>query len=248
MDRKPILFTVNLLDNMLFGVRTRVGGFLLYQNLAMAKVLIVDDHTVVRRGIVQILKESIRLLEVRDVADPAEALKLVWDESWDLLVLDVGLGGRSGIDLLIEIRGFRPKLPVLVLTMYAEQQFAVRAIRAGADGYLLKSSAPDLLVDAARKLLSGGKYISPTLAERLANEAGNRFPQAPHEALSERELETVRMIASGQSVGEISEVLCLSVKTVSTYRARALEKLSLKNNAELMQYAIRHHLIEFGPT
>jgi len=214
----------------------------------MAKELIVDDHTVVRRGIVQILAGSISGLEIRDVGDPADALKLVWDEPWDLLVLDVGLGGRSGLDLLAEIRGFRAKLPVLVLTMYGEQQFAVRAIKSGADGYLLKSSAPDLLVDAVRKLLAGGKYISETLAERLANDATHRFSKAPHDNLSDRELEIVQMIASGQLVGEIAETLCLSVKTVSTYRSRALEKLDLRNNAEIMQYAIRHRLIDFGPT
>jgi len=143
-------------------------GSIDYQKLAMAKVLIVDDHIVVRRGIVQILAESISGLMVRDVGDPAAALRLVWDETWDLLVLDVGLGGRSGLDLLSEIRGFRAKLPILVLTMYGEQQFAVRAIKAGADGYLLKSSSPEVLVDAVRKVLGGGKYISATLAERLA--------------------------------------------------------------------------------
>jgi DNA-binding NarL/FixJ family response regulator len=193
---------------------------------------------------VQILIESFAGLVVKDVADPADALKLVWDEAWDLLILDLNLAGRSGLEVLGEVRKIRAKLPVLIMTMYPEDQFAVRAIKDGADGYLIKSSSPDVIAEAVRKILSGGKYISPTLAERLANEAARTGPQLLHEALSDRELDTVRMIASGQSVGQIAEKWCLSVKTISTYRARALDKLGLANNAAIMLYAIRHGLVE----
>ncbi|RPI50405.1 MAG: DNA-binding response regulator, partial [Chloroflexi bacterium] len=165
-------------------------------------------------------------------------------ETWDVVVLDISMPDRSGLDILKQIRSERPKLPVLVLSMYSEDQYAIRVLKAGASGYLTKDSAADELVKAIRKVVSGGRYVSPLLAEKLAFEIGDDSSRLPHEALSDREFQVLRMIAAGKSVKEIAAELSLSVKTVSTYRARLLEKMNLGTNAELIHYAIQNNLID----
>ena len=210
----------------------------------MIKILIVDDHAIVREGLKQILAETPDM----DVADEAcngrEAFEKVWESEYDVVVLDISMPGASGLEVLKQIRGVRPQLPVLILSIHPEGQYAVRALRAGASGYLTKESAPDELIEAVRKVSRGGKYISPALAERLAFdlEAGAYKPL--HESLSDREYQVLCLIASGKRVKDVGEELCLSVKTISTYRSRILEKMKMKNNAELTYYAIKHELVE----
>ena len=171
-------------------------------------------------------------------------MDLVRRREWDAVILDIGLPGRGGLDVLKDIKQEAPRLPVLILSMHPEEQYAVRAIRAGAAGYLTKEAAPEKLVDAVRKVVSGGRYISPELAERLATALTMDATRPLHASLSDREFAVLRLIASGQTVGDIADRLSLSVKTVSTYRARILEKMRLKNNAELMQYVLTNHLLD----
>jgi two-component system, NarL family, invasion response regulator UvrY len=208
------------------------------------RVLVADDHAVVRRGLRQMLAETRDVAVAAEAATAAEALELVRTQAFDAVVLDLSLPGRGGLDLLREIKGLKPELAVLVLTMHPEQQYAVRALKAGAAGYLTKETAPDLLVDALRRVAGGGRYVSPGLAEALAEHVEKGGEGAPHEALSDREFAVFRMLAAGRTVGQIAEELHLSVKTVSTYRTRLLEKMGLTSNAELMQYAFRHKLAE----
>jgi two-component system invasion response regulator UvrY len=170
-------------------------------------------------------------------------MDLIWNEKWDVVVLDITLPDRSGLDVLSSIRRTRPKLPVLVLSMHPENQFAVRVLKQGASGYMTKESAPAELVGAIRKVLAGGRYVSPTLAETLATDL-SRDERNPQEKLSDREFQVLRMLASGKTVSEIGQELFLSVKTISTYRSRILEKMGMKNNAELMHYAIQHRFVE----
>jgi DNA-binding NarL/FixJ family response regulator len=164
-------------------------------------------------------------------------------EKWDVALLDITLPGKSGLDLLKELKAARPRLPVLVLSAHPEDQFALRALKAGAGGYLTKDSAPEELVKAIRKILAGGRYVSPTLAEKLASNVRKDFTRLPHETLSDREYEVMCLIASGKTVTEIAGELSLSVKTISTYRTRILEKLGVKNSAAIVQYAIRSGLV-----
>ena len=171
-------------------------------------------------------------------------MNLVRQREWDAVILDIGLPGRGGLEVLKDIKQERPRLPVLVLSMHSEDQYAVRAIRAGAAGYLTKEAGPAKLVDAIRKIASGGRYISAEVAERLAAELTIDATQPLHALLSDREFDVLRMIASGQTVGDIAERLALSVKTVSTYRARILQKMRLKNNAEMMHYVHTNHLLD----
>lgn len=210
----------------------------------MIRVLIADDHAIVRRGIRELLAETPDIEVGAEAATPAEALERVRREPFDVAVLDLSLPGRGGLDLLAELKAERPELPVLILTMHPEDQYAVRALKAGAAGYLTKESAPEVLVDAVRRVAGGGRYVSPALAEKLALHIGGAAGSEPHEALSDREFQVLRLLAAGRTVGEIAEELSLSVKTVSTYRARVLRKMGLKTNAELMQYAFRHKLAD----
>ncbi len=206
------------------------------------RILIVDDHPIVRHGLKQTLGDAHEIGEIGEAATPQEALDLVRQREWDAVILDIGLPGRGGLDVLKEIKQELPRLPVLILSMHTEDQYAVRAVRAGAAGYLTKGAAMDHLVAAIRKVVTGGRYISPELAERLATELTADADRPLHALLSDREFEVFRLIAAGQTVGEIAERLSLSVKTISTYRARILEKMQLKNNAELMQYALTNRL------
>ena len=210
----------------------------------MARILIVDDHEVIRKGIIQILSSELPASVFLEAAHAVDALNLVWNEALNLVLLDVSLPGRGGMDLLKEIRSARPRLPVLVLSMHPEEQFATRALRAGASGYLNKGMLSETLVQAVRHVLAGGKYISAKTAELLTLELDQDASRAPHEQLSDRELDVLIRIATGEAVGEIAGELNLSVKTVSTYRTRILDKMGMKNNSELTRYAIRAGLVE----
>jgi two-component system, NarL family, invasion response regulator UvrY len=207
----------------------------------MSRVLLVDDHDVVRRGIRSILEDRVPAITIAEARSGDEALSQI-DDSFDAIVLDLSMPGRSGIELLIEIKHRFPKLPVLIMSLYGEEQFALRALRAGASGYLTKAAAPEQLVAAFERVVRGGRYISETLAERLAADVAGG-PSSPHDRLSDREFEVMRGIASGETVGEIAERMHLSVKTVSTYRARLLDKMGMETNADLMRYALDNGLV-----
>jgi two-component system, NarL family, invasion response regulator UvrY len=210
----------------------------------MAKILVVDDHPLVRRGVVQVLLEGFPGSQVDEASSPPEALKALSSNTWDLVVLDISLPGRSGLDLLKEIKAARPAIRVLMLSAFSESQYSTRTIRAGAAGYLTKESPPAILVQAARQIMNGGKFITPSSAELLASEVQLDSSRSPHELLSDREYDVLLKIASGLSVGQIADVMNLSAKTVSTYRTRILTKMGLKNNAELTHYALRNGMIE----
>lgn len=210
----------------------------------MIKVLLADDHAVVRQGMKQILRDVPELIVAGEASDGDQTLERLRAEDWDLVVMDISMPGRNGLDILKLIQYERPKLPVLIMSMHSEDQFAVRMLKAGAAGYLTKESAPEELVTAIRKIISGGRYVSPTLAEQLAFHMHPEAERAAHEILSDREFQVMRLIAKGQTVKEIGEALTLSVKTISTYRARVLEKLKLRTNADLIHYAIQNGLIE----
>lgn len=210
----------------------------------MVRLLIVDDHPLVRRGIVEVLAEAFPGGSIAEASDGAEALQAVYDGIWDLVVLDLSLPGRTGLDVLKEIKDARPRLPILVLSTYPEQQFATRALRAGASGYLNKGSPPEVLLSAVRKVLAGGKFISASLGESLAADLDRDFSKPLHECLSDREYHVMLRIASGKTVSEVAEEIHLSVKTISTYRARVLDKMHMKNNAELTQYSVRERLVD----
>jgi DNA-binding NarL/FixJ family response regulator len=208
------------------------------------KILLADDHAVVRHGLKQILAEEFNKAEFGEARNAQEALDLVWKGQWDIAILDITMPGRSGLEVLREIKKSRPKLPVLVLSMHPENQFALRVLKRGASGYMTKESAPEQLVGAVKKVLAGGRYVSTSLAEKLATYVSADSQKAPQELLSDREFQVLRLIASGKMVSEIAQELSLSVKTISTYRTRILEKMRLRNNAELMHYAMQHHLVE----
>lgn len=206
-------------------------------------VLIADDHPIVRQGLKQILSETEDLIVAGEANDGAEAMQLARGREWDVFLLDVAMPVRNGIDTLKLLREEFPRKPVLMLSMHPEDQYAVRAIKTGAAGYLTKQNAPAELVDAIRKVARGGKYISPTLAAKLADVvAGGDGPR--HEKLSNRELEVLRLIASGKTLTAVGDELNITVATVSTYRARLLEKLQLENTAELIRYGLEHGLVE----
>lgn len=208
------------------------------------KVLIVDDHAVVRQGIKQILTEMNEPVTIGEAGNGVDAIRLLRDDNWDMVLLDIGLPGKNGIEVLKQIKSEWKKLPVLMLSMYSEDQYALRAIRAGASGYMTKESAPDALLSAISKVKNGGRYISAEVAEKLVFEIDEASNQLPHQSLSDREYEVLRLIASGKTVSEIAEMLSLSVKTISTYRSRILEKMRMKHNAELTHYALKHELVE----
>jgi two-component system invasion response regulator UvrY len=206
------------------------------------RVLIADDHAVVRRGLIELLADEYPSLSVGEARDAAEVWQLAGTQEWDIVILDISMPGRGGLEVLKELRRARPKMPVLVLTSHPEEQYAIRVLKAGAAGYMTKESAPEHLIEAIRKVSAGGRYVSPTLADLLAASVGADAERPPHESLSDREYRVLCLLGSGKTVGEIAAELSLSVKTVSTYRARLLEKMGMKTNAELMSYAIRNGL------
>ena len=208
------------------------------------QILIADDHAIVRRGLIQILEDEPMSFSVTEANDSQEVLEKVHQREWDLLILDINLPGRSGLDVLSIIHGQYPHLPILVLSMFPEDQYAIRVLKSGAAGYLSKQSAPEDLVNAIRKIQAGEKYISETLAKLLLSEVVNPDEKESLSSLSNREYEILTLIAKGNTLTEISSILSLSIKTVSTYRSRTLHKLNLKNNVELTAYAIRNKLIE----
>ncbi len=210
----------------------------------MLKILIADDHAIVRQGLKQIVTETRDMMVAGEASNGQELLNKIKDDDYDVVVLDITMPGRNGMDVLRQLRRDRPRLPVLMLSIHPEEQYALRALRAGASGYLTKESAPDELVVAIRKVSRGGKYISSSLAEKLAFELEVGREQALHETLSDREHQVLCMIASGKTVMEIAQELALSEKTISTYRSRVLEKMKMKNNAELTYYAIKNQLVD----
>jgi two-component system, NarL family, invasion response regulator UvrY len=209
----------------------------------MIKVLIADDHPVVRRGLRQILDETPDMLVGAEVGSAHDVLSAVREQSWTVVILDISLLGGNGIDLIKDIRRERPDTRVLILTAHSEEQYAVRALKAGAAGFLNKESAPDQLIDATRRIASGGRYVSAALAETLASMMAGDASGLPHECLSDREFEILKLLASGKTVSEVARGLALSVKTISTHRARILKKMNMHNNAELTHYAVRQGLV-----
>lgn len=209
----------------------------------MIRILVADDHTVVRQGVKQILAEETDMTVKGESQNGHETLKKVMEEEYDVVLLDISMPGRSGLEVLEDIKAQRPKLPVLILSMHPEEQYAVRALRAGASGYLTKASAPQELIGAIRKVAGGGKYVTSSLAEKLADEMEIDTERPPHERLSNREHQVMLMLAGGKSVSDIADELCLSVKTISTYRTRVMSKMGMRKNAELTLYAVHNKLI-----
>jgi two-component system, NarL family, invasion response regulator UvrY len=208
----------------------------------MIRVLLADDHAIVRDGLKRILASKLGAAQFGEARDAQEALAQALKSPWDVVVLDISMPGRNGLEVLKEIKRKRPKMPVLILSMHPEDQFAVRAIKAGAAGYIVKESAPDVLVDAVKRAASGRKFITPAVAERLAEGLGDDPSRPLHEDLSDREYEVLRLMAAGKPVADIARHLSLSVKTISTYRVRILDKLKLSTTAEIIRYAIKNGL------
>lgn len=207
------------------------------------RILIADDHTVVRKGLKQILLEEFRNAEIEEVTDAENLLKKVLKEDWDLVISDISMPGKSGLDVLQQIKQHYPRLPVLILSIHPEDHYAVRVLRAGASGYLNKDSAPDQLVAAVHQLLLGKRYITGAVAERLAMLLHQDSDRLPHELLSDREFEVLKLLAAGHPISDIADKLTLSTTTVSTYRARILAKMNLRTNADLTLYAIDNRLL-----
>jgi len=210
----------------------------------MKRILLVDDHEVVRIGLKQVIAESLPAVTWGETGDPPQALELTAQQEWDLIILELALQGNRGLELLKEMHAARPKVPILVVTVHSERQYALRAIKAGAAGYVTKSSSSEEVLKATRKVISGGRYVSTSLAEALSADLLRKGPEVVHELLSDREFQVLRMIGSGKTVGEIAAVLAISDKTVSTYRARILDKTGLKNNAEVVRYVVEHGLVD----
>lgn len=207
------------------------------------KVIIADDHSIVRKGLKQILLEEYPFATVGEASNAEELIKLAMSDNWDVVITDLSMPGRSGLDALRQIREAFPKLPVLVLSMHPEDQYAIRVLKAGASGYLNKDTAQDELIQAMRKVLIGKKYISAKVAEQMADVLEGNSDAALHESLSDREFDVLKMLASGKSVSDIASALSLSSTTVSTYRSRILEKMKMKSNADLTRYALENKLI-----
>lgn len=210
----------------------------------MIRILIADDHAIVREGLKQIVAEEPDLKVTGEAANSDDVLSIIPKNSFDIAILDINMPGKSGLDLLKDLKIQFPKLPVLILSMYAEEQYGIRALKAGASGYLRKASVPDELVAAIRKIVLGGKYISQTLAVKLADNVDSSYDKPPHENLSDREYEVMCKIASGKSAEQIAEDLSISIHTFYTYRNRILEKMNMKSNVELTQYVINNKLNE----
>ena len=208
------------------------------------KILLVDDHALVRRGVAHVLREDLPDLTIVEKGTARDAIEATQTTPWDLVILDINLPDKSGLDALKDIKRVCPDLPILILSLYPEAHYARRALKAGAAGYLTKDTAPEEVTTAVKRILQGGRYVSATLAEQLAADLGTTSGEAqePHDMLSDRELEVLRLIGSGKTPTEVAEQLTLSIKTVSTYRARILEKLNLRTTAELIRFAVDHQL------
>lgn len=210
----------------------------------MIRILVADDHPVVRQGLKQIVAGTTDIFVVDEAATGQEVLDKVRSNYFDVVLLDITMPGASGLDILKQLRSERPELAILILSMHSEEQYAARVLRAGASGYLAKESAPDELVAAVRKISLGGKYVSPSLAEKLASDLAVDTQEPLHQTLSDREYETMRLLASGKTTAEIAEQLSLSPKTISTYRSRILEKMGMRSNTELTLYAVQNGLLD----
>lgn len=207
------------------------------------RILIADDHSVVRKGLKQILIEEFPTAEIEDVPDAEEMIKKVMNANWDVVISDMSMPGRSGLDALQQIKQIYPDLPVLILSIHPEEHYALRVLKAGASGYLSKGSASDELVKAVQTVLLGKKYISAAVAEKLATSFSSDPSKPAHELLSDREFDVMKLLAAGKSVSDIAEILSLSVTTISTYRARIMTKMNMKTNSDLTKYAIESNLI-----
>ncbi|MCI0748495.1 MAG: response regulator transcription factor [Verrucomicrobia subdivision 3 bacterium] len=207
-------------------------------------ILIADDHEVVRRGLKAILFDEFPKIKIGETSAGRETLEAVRRQAWDAVLLDINMPGRSGLEVLEEIKQLRPRTPVLIISAFPEQEYALRAFKLGAAGYVSKQSASDELIAALRKTLAGGRYVTPALAERMAETMAGEVATAPHELLSNREMEVLRLIAMGKTIKEIASELALSEKTIGTYRARLSEKMGLSTNVELTRYALQHHLVD----
>ncbi len=210
----------------------------------MLKILLVDDHELIRAGLKQLLNAGLGKVLVGEARNATEALNHLEQQAWDLIITDITMPGRSGLDLLVEFKNLRPQTPVLVLSVLSEDEIAVRVLKAGAAGFVNKETSGDELVKAVRKVLAGGKYVSQSFAEKLATQIGTPTPDEPHKKLSDREYLVMTMLASGKTLTQIAKILSLSIKTISTYRSRILQKMSLANNAELTRYALKHGLVQ----
>jgi two-component system invasion response regulator UvrY len=210
----------------------------------MIKILVADDHTIFREGLKRILAECQDVIVADEASNGREVLDKIWNNEYDMVLLDISMPGMTGLEALKQLKNDKPRLPVLVLSMHPEEQYAVRALRAGASGYLTKESAPDELITAIRKISQGRKYITSSLAERLAFEVETDSEKPLHDILSDREYQVLRMIASGSTIKQIAKELSLSIKTVSTYRTRIMGKMTMKTNAELMHYALKHQILD----
>jgi DNA-binding NarL/FixJ family response regulator len=208
------------------------------------RILIADDHPIVRAGFKQDLSDTPDLVVADEAGNGQEVLQYLKKKKYDVVLLDISMPGKSGLEILKELKTDYPQLPVLILSIYPEEQYAIRALRAGASGYLTKASAPNELISAIRKISAGGRYISASLAEKLATYLNADMTKSPHETLSDREHQVMPLIASGKTVSQIAESLNLSVKTISTYRAHVLEKMKMKNNAEITLYAVQNKLVQ----
>lgn len=210
----------------------------------MIRVLVVDDHNLIRQGIKQILEDTLDIRVAGEASTGHEALEKIRERDWDVVLMDISMPDGSGFETMSQVRSLHPNLPVLMLSMHPEEEFAIRAFRSGASGYLGKDTAANELISAIRKVASGGKFVTPAVAEKLAAQIDITTRSQPHETLSQREFQVFLLLASGKSVSEIADEISLSVKTVSTYRSRILEKMGLRTNAQLTRYAIDNHLVE----
>ena len=210
----------------------------------MIRILIIDDHEVMRRGLKQVFSDEFSELQIGEAANSQKALELIARQDWDIVLLDINIPGRNGLEVLSEIKRLRPRTPVLVVSAYSEEEFAIRALKLGSSGYLNKSSAADEVLAAANKVMAGGKYVTAALAEKLAAALGGDVPQSPHECLSSRELQVLQMVAKGRTIKEIAAELALSEKTIGTYRTRISKKMNLATNVELTRYAMQHRLAD----
>jgi two-component system, NarL family, invasion response regulator UvrY len=210
----------------------------------MISVFVADDHSIMREGLKQIVGETVDIRVTGEASNGRDALTRLSEGKYDVLVMDISMPEGGGLEALQQVLARYPELPVLILSMYPEEQYAIRVLKAGASGYVSKEAAPDQLITAIRKVASGGRFVSPSVAEKLAFRLGGFSSELPHEHLSDREFQVLRMLASGKSVSEIGDELAISVKTVSTYRSRLLEKMNMRSNAEITRYAISHQLVE----